>query len=95
VRRARPRTRPRQLASLDVELLGDHRVRADQARHLAEVGQLVRERDQAEPLLRLVRNPPVAVGQRGQVLAQLVERRLRIEEIPDEDARDQKLPRGS
>jgi hypothetical protein len=91
----RPRTRPRRLASLDVELLGDHRLDADQPRDLAEIRQLVRERDQPEALLRLVRDPAVVVGEVGQVLAQLVERRLRVEEVPDEDARDQKCPRGS
>jgi hypothetical protein len=82
-------------ASLDVELFGDRRLVADQLRHLAEVGKLVAEGDQPEPVLRLVRDPDVALGQRGQVLAQLLERRLRVEQVPDEDARDQNGPLGS
>jgi hypothetical protein len=64
-------------------------------RQLAEVGKLVRERDQAKPLLRRVRDPAVAVRQFRQMPADLVERRLRLVEVPDEDARDQKWPRGS
>jgi hypothetical protein len=82
-------------ASLDVELLGDHGLRADQRRNLAEVGELVAERDQPEPVLRAVGDPAVAVRQRRKMLTELVERRLRVEEVPDEDAGDQKLPRGS
>jgi hypothetical protein len=88
--------RPTRPASLDVELLGDHRLVADQPRQLAEVGQLVTERDQAEPLVAVVRDPPVALGQVGQVGAKIVERRVRVEQVPNQDARDQNMsPRGS
>jgi hypothetical protein len=82
--------------SLDVELVGDDRVLPDQPRNLAQVRQLVGERDEAEAFLRVVRDPTVAVGQLRQVRAQLVERRRRVVEVPDQDARDQKSsPRGS
>jgi len=88
----RPRSRPR--ASLDVELLGDHGVDTDERRHLAEIGQIVAKGDEAEPLLPVVRDPTVAVGQVRQVLSELVEVRLRVEEVPDEDAGDQNGPRA-
>jgi hypothetical protein len=81
--------------SLDVELLGHRGLAADQTGQIAEVGQLVAVRDDAEPLLALVRDPEVAVRQVGQVLAQLLDVGLRVVEVPDEDADDQKGPRGS
>jgi hypothetical protein len=81
--------------SFEIELLGHLGLLADQARDLAEVGQLVAEADQAEPLLRLVRDPVVARREQRQPVAQLVERRRRVVEAPDEDARDQNGPRAS
>jgi hypothetical protein len=81
--------------SLDVELFGDRRLLADQCRHCAEIRERVAEGDDPEAVLRLVRDPDVALGKRGQVLAQLLERRFRIVEVPDQDPRDQNGPRGS
>jgi hypothetical protein len=54
--------------SHDVELFGDRGFVADQLRDLAEVWQ-VAEGDESEAVLGLVRDPDVALGQRGQVLA--------------------------
>src|SRR5690242_1839111 len=74
--------------SFDVELFGDRGLVADQLRDPTEVRQLVAERDEPEPVLRAVRDPDVALGQTGQVLAQLLERRLRVEQVPDQDPGD-------
>jgi hypothetical protein len=81
--------------SFDVELFGDRGLVADQLRDPTEVRQLVAERDEPEPVLPLVRDPDVALRQPGQVLAQLLERRLRVEQVPDQDPRDQNGPLGS
>jgi hypothetical protein len=62
---------------------------------VAEVRELVAVGDEAEPLDRVVQDPAVVVRQLGQVVAELVERRLRVADVPDEDARDQKGPRAS
>jgi hypothetical protein len=91
----RPQSTSPGSGSLDVELFGDRRLVADQLRHLAEIRQPVAERDDPEAVLRLVRDPDVALRQRRQVLAELLERRLRVEEVPDQDARDQNGPLGS
>ena len=64
-------------------------------RHFSQIGELLVEGDEPEAILRLVCDPDVAAGERGQVLAQLLERRLRVEEVPDQDSRDQNGPRGS
>jgi hypothetical protein len=56
---------------------------------------LLAERDQPEAVLRLVRDPDVALGQPRQMLAQLFERRLRLEQVPDENAGDQNGPLAS
>jgi hypothetical protein len=53
---------------LHVELLRHLRLLPDQAGQLAQVGQLVAEADQAEALLRLVRDPPISFRQLGEVL---------------------------
>jgi hypothetical protein len=78
----------------DVELLGHVRLLADQVRHLAEIRDLLPDGDQAESLLGLVRDPVAALRERRQAPAQLVERRLRVGERPDQDPRDQNGPRG-
>ncbi len=90
---ARPTSVPG--SSLDVELFGDRRLVADQLGNPAEIRQAVAERDDSEPILRLVRDPDIALGQPGQVLAQLLERRLRVEQVPDQDPGDQNGPLGS
>jgi hypothetical protein len=86
---------PAPRASFDVELLGDVGLLADQARDVHEVGQLVAERQEADALLRVVRDPVAALGQLRELRAELFERRERVVEAPDEDARDQKGPRAS
>jgi hypothetical protein len=85
----------REVRSLHVELFGDRGLVADQLGHRAEIGEPIAEGDDAEAVLRLVRDPDVALRKRGQVLAELLERRLRVEEVPDQDPRDQNGPRGS
>jgi hypothetical protein len=64
----------------DVELLGHVRLLADQVGYLAEVGEVVPDGDQAQPLLGIVRDPVTALRERRQASAQLVERRLRVGE---------------
>ena len=51
--------------------------------------------DQPEAVLRLVENPDVALRQKGQVLAQLLERRLRFVQAPDQDPGGQNGPLAS
>jgi hypothetical protein len=79
----------------DVELLGDDGLGADELGQGAEVGQVVPDADEAEAVRRGVRDPVRVVGQQRKVLQQLLERRLRVEEVPDDEARDQNGPRAS
>ena len=79
----------------DVELFRDDGVGADQVVHVAEVGQFGADAHEAEAIGRGTRNPVRAFRQKWKVFLQLLERRLRIEEVPDDDAGDQNGPRGS
>jgi hypothetical protein len=81
--------------SFDVEFFGDRRLLADQLRHPTEIRQLLAVRDQPEAILRLVENPDVALRQKGQVLPQLLERRLRAVQAPDQDPGGQNGPLAS
>src|SRR5436190_14893285 len=69
----------------ELELLADLRVLADQLTCIRDGLVVLRERDEAEPLADLVRYPAVAVGYVRQLRAQLVERRLRVRQVPENE----------
>src|SRR6266540_6947674 len=78
-----------------IELLGDLGLLADQVAQRLKVRQLVRRRHEAEPLLPPVRDPDVAVAGSRELLAHFLQRRLRVREIPDQNADDAQPGRGS
>ena len=95
--RARPAfCRAGPLKIQDVELLGHVGVASDQPAGMRQlVDQLVTEDDHAEALAALVPDPRARLLELWECVAQLVDRRLRVEEAPDEDADDQKGSLGS
>jgi hypothetical protein len=95
---------------LDVELLQHHRLRADQQARAAWqllLGGLARleEVERAPALADRVGDPDLEAEARdvlelvdrlvAQVAAQLLDRRLRVVQAPEDDAADQNGPRGS
>jgi len=74
----------------DVELFGDVRVVADQLSRQGHLcGKLIAVSDHAEPLARFASDPRARIDELRKRVAELVDRRARGEEIPDEDADDQ------
>jgi hypothetical protein len=81
-----------------VELLVDVGLGADEVlRPPDRFRELLSEDDRAEPIRGLVRDPVARGIERGERIAQLVDRRLGLEDVPDEEADDagQNGPRGS
>jgi uncharacterized protein YhaN len=79
-----------------VEFLGDVWIATDQLAGKRElVDRLVAEDHDTEALARLVPDPRARLVELRERAAQLVDRRLRVEEAPDQDADDQNGPRGT
>jgi hypothetical protein len=80
-----------------VELLVHVGLVADEVLRPADrLGEVLADDDRAESLRRLIPDPLARRVELGQRLAQLVDRRLRLEDVPDEKADDrQNGPRGS
>jgi hypothetical protein len=73
----------------DVELLVDVGVGADQVHcPTDDLRQLVPDRDEAKPLASLIPDPCARRLEAREPLAELVDRRLRVEEALDQDADD-------
>jgi hypothetical protein len=80
-----------------VVLLVDVRLVPDEVLRPADrLGQVVAVDDRTEALVGLVPDPGARRGQLRERLTELVDRRLRLEDVPDEEANDrQNGPRGS
>src|SRR5262249_54088717 len=79
----------------EVVLLRDLRLVADELADSCLIRAAAARGAEPEALRGLVREPVVAVGERGQLLAQLGQGRLRVHEIPDQDADDGQPDCGS
>ena len=72
-----------------VELLGNVRIPADPLSRVTDCfGKLVAEHDDTEPLARLVPDPGARRLELGEGTAKLLDRRIRVEQAPDQDANE-------
>jgi hypothetical protein len=75
-----------------VELLVDVRLLADEILGPADrFGEILTEREDAEAVVRLVPDPPARRLELREGLPELVDRCLRLEDVPDEEAEDQPI----
>src|SRR5438309_11769126 len=83
------RTRSWHVSSFDVELLGHVRLLADQvADALDLLGRRQPERDEAEALADVVRDPDIRRAGRRKAVPELREGRLRVAEVPEVEPDD-------
>ena len=83
-RRPRPPDPPHSRMSNSSTIAGSSPISSGTA---SEVRQPLVEGDHAQTVLGLVRDPDVALRQHRQVLKDLLERRLRVKQVPDQDPR--------